>query len=144
MMRLASKVLLLWLMVSLPAGAEQSVRDDGIVIHYSAMTTADLTPDIAKALDVTRSRKRALVVIHAQHLDGANRVSKLADVQGRTRNLVSQRRELRFRAVKDGGTDYAIAVVPVANLETLIFDLEVRVEGHTRAVPIQFRQQFYH
>ena len=111
-------------MVSLPAGAEQSVRDDDIVIHYSAMTTADLTPDIAKALDVTRSRKRALVVIHAQHLDGANRVSKLADVQGRTRN--------------------AIAVVPVANLETLIFDLEVRVEGHTRAVPIQFRQQFYH
>lgn len=144
MMRDVLRILLIWAATTLPAGAEQSVSSGDIVVHYSAMTTADLTPDVASALNVSRSRKRALVVIHAQHVDGAQRQSRAATVRGTSKNLVGQSRELEFRSVRDGDAEYAIATRPVANLETLVFELVVDVEGHPSSLPIRFRQQFYH
>lgn len=131
-------------MLAPAAWAEQFVQDGDIVAHYNAMTAADLTPEIASALNVPRSRKRALVVIHAQQLAGDLRQSRKAMVTGQARNLVGQVRRLEFRVVRDADVDYAIATLPVANLETLSFDLDIRVEGHPRPLAASFRRQFYH
>lgn len=127
-----------------PGHAEQSVRDGDIVAHYNALTAAELTPEIAGALEIPRSRKRALVVIHAQKLAGSQRDSRKANVTGTARNLVGQSRTLSFRIIRDADVDYAIATLPVSNLETLIFDLEIRVEGHPKPLSVEFRRQFYH
>ena len=132
------------LMWTAAAPAEQSVRDGQIVVHYNAMTAADLTPEIAGALGIPRSRKRALVVVHAQRLEGDQRQSREAEVTGQARNLVGQTRTLSFRTIRDADVDYAIATLPVANLETLIFDLDITVNGHPRPLTATFRRQFYH
>lgn len=126
-----------------PALAEQFVSDGPIQVHYSAMTADDLTPAVARALNVTRSDRQALVVIHAQHVDGAQRTSRTPTATGRATNLAGQQRKLDFRVVEDAGVEYAIATTPVSNLETLRFDLTVNVADHARPLAVRFSRKFY-
>lgn len=140
---LLAGVLIAALLAAGPAAAEQFVSDGPIQVHYSAMTADDLTPEIARALGVTRTDRKALVVIHAQHVDGATRTSRTPTVTGTASNLAAQVRKLDFRVVEDAGVEYAIATVSVANLETLRFDLTVAVQDHQRPLSVRFSRKFY-
>ena len=137
-----------WALISLllvaatPAQAEQYVQSGGYTVHYIAIQTSDLTPAVAKAYGLTRSSGRALVMINAQEgaLTGA---AVAADVTGTARNLTGVAKSLEFRQVEDGDALYALATVAVANLETLKFDLQVRPEGSSTSIPVQFSRKFY-
>jgi hypothetical protein len=59
-------------------------------------------------------------------------------------NLTGQRREVILRQIDDAeGAIYYIGELPVHNLETYQFKVEILPEGESEPLMVEFRQQFY-
>jgi len=135
---------LLSLAMPLTAQAEQSKMFGNYTVHYSAFTTDNLTPSIARAYNIPRSKKRALLNISVlkKTPDGSSKPSR-ASVKGTTTSLSHQLRELSPREISEKGTIYYIAETPVDNAETLNYDLEITPEGETTTYKLSFHEQFF-
>src|SRR5258706_11912041 len=57
------RVLALLIALPLTAFAEQSVKFGDVEVHYNALVTADLRPEVARSYSVDRSKNRGLVTI---------------------------------------------------------------------------------
>ncbi|MGB1062518.1 MAG: DUF4426 domain-containing protein, partial [Ketobacter sp.] len=58
---LASLLALALLLTAELAAAEQFIEDKDYVVHYSAFTSTLLTPEVASAYGLMRSRQRGIV-----------------------------------------------------------------------------------
>jgi hypothetical protein len=136
-------LLALLALVALPAIAEQSVRSGDVVVHYSAVPTTSLSPEVARHSGITRSANRALVnVAIRQGQAGADRALP-GQVQIVATNLSGQRSELRAREVREADAIYYLAEARTAGTDTLAFEIEVLPEGATAPIRIQFTQEFF-
>ena len=135
---------LLLLAMPLTAQAEQSKMFGNYTVHYSAFTTDNLTPSAARAYNIPRSKKRALLNISVlkKTTDGSSKPSR-ASVKGTTTNLSHQLRELSLREISEKGQIYYIAETPVDNAETLKYSLEIIPEGETTTYKLSFHEQFF-
>ena len=66
-----------------------------------------------------------------------------ADVSVKTVNLTGQLKNVTMRKIEEQEAIYYIGETPVANQETLIFDISVRPEGVETASDVRFKRQFY-
>ena len=123
-----------------PAG-ESMKNIGGYVVHFSAQSTDQLSPEIARAYNIVRSKNRAMLNVSV--LRESDNVSVEADVQVKTVNLTGQLKNVSMRKVPDQEAIYYIGETPVANRETLIFDITVRPEGADTASEVRFKRQFY-
>ncbi len=133
------------LVLSLLAGpvlAEQVIESGPFRLHYMAMVTYQLPPQVAEAYGITRSRKQGIVVLNLQHVDQPQ-VSVASKVSGRIRNLIGQERLDALREVREQDAIYWIATFDFSHLETMRFDFQVDPEGPHAAFPVHFSQQFY-
>jgi hypothetical protein len=126
------------------APAEQSTSFGDYTIHYSAFTTDILTPDVAKAYGIQRSKSRALLNISVlKKVLGTTGRPVRAAVQASATNLSSQLRRLNVRELNDAGAIYYIAETSVADGETLKFNIVVTPENETVPTTVTFDQQFF-
>lgn len=132
------------LAMPLMAQAEQSKKFGDYTVHYSAFTTDNLTPSVARAYNIPRSKNRALLNISVlkKTTDGPSKPSR-ARIKGTTTNLSQQLRELSLREISEKGAIYYIAETPVDNAETLKYNLEITPEGETITYKFSFQEQFY-
>lgn len=138
-----------------PAPAEEAVpatevtrenfQDFGdYVVHFNALATSMLPPEVARAYGIQRSSNRAMLnVTVVEKVDGATGRPVPATVEVDTSNLTGQLKDVVLREVREGEAIYYIGELPVANRETLIFDITVRPEGVKDPFRVRFRQQFY-
>jgi hypothetical protein len=110
-------------------------------VHFSALTTAELPPEIARAYDIVRSSNRAMLTVSV--IRDADGESVPAEVSVNTVNLTGQRKNVTMRRIEEGAAIYYVGETPVANQETLIFDISVRPEGTQRASEVLFKRQFF-
>jgi len=131
------------LTMPLNAQAEQPRNFGDYTIHYTAFTTDNLTPSAARAYNITRSKKRALlnVSILKKTANGSSRPTR-ASIKGTTTSLSQQLKELSLREISEKGTIYYIAETPVVDAETLKYSLEITPEGETTAYRLSFQEQF--
>lgn len=145
MKRLIKTLVLLLLIASLPVSAQQAQKFGEYMIHYSAMNTSLLTPEIAKAYGIRRSDSRGMInisVLKGNTEDTATAVK--AKVTATGRNLTGQTRTLDMREIDDGdGAVYYIGELSVRNMETFDFTIEVTPDGNSKPYTVKFRQQFY-
>lgn len=135
--------LALALVLALPAAAENSLRSGDRVVHFNAVPTTGLTPEIARQYGITRSANRALVNIAVREgTPGADRAVP-AKVSIAATNLVGQRSDLRVREVREGDAVYYLAEAFIAGHDTLAFEVEVVPEGASTPIRVQFRQEFF-
>ena len=136
-------IALLALLAALPALAENSLRAGDITVHFNALPTTTLSPEVARANGITRSANRALVnVAVRQGEPGADR-AVTAKVTVSATNLAGQRVELRMREVREGDAIYYLGEARTSGQETLSFDLSVTPEGAERPIRTVFRQEFF-
>jgi len=135
---------LLSLLISPATQAEQSKVFGDYTVHYSAFTTDNLTPSIAKQYNIPRSKKRALLNISVlkKTADGTSKPTK-AIIKGTTTNLSQQLRELEPREISEKGAIYYIAETPVDNAEILKYRLEITPQGEKTTYTLSFQEQFY-
>lgn len=136
--------LLLLVLAPAPAFAQSQAAPGGITVHYSAVPTLQLEPEVARAYAITRSAARGLVnvaVRRARAGGGDEAVS--ARVSGSATNLAGQRQELAFREVREGEAIYYLAEPRTGAGEALAFELEVQPDGAAAPVRVRFRQEFH-
>ena len=139
--------LLLLVLLSLPlSGMAQQSQDFGeYVVHYNALNTNLIPPEVAKAYSIQRSPNRALlnVTVLKKVMDTPGTPVN-AEVTASGTNLTGQRRDIEIREIKDqGGAIYYIGQIPVHNIETYNFNVEVALETEDEPLVVKFRQQFY-
>ena len=123
-----------------PAGAT-SVDIGDYVVHFSAQSTDQLPPEVARAYDIVRSKNRAMLNVSV--LREADNTSVAAKVTVKTVNLTGQLKNITMRIINEQDAIYYIGEVPVANRETLIFDISVIPEGVESASDVRFKRQFF-
>ena len=123
-----------------PAG--ESMKDIGDhVIHFSAQSTDELSPEIARAYNIVRSKNRAMLTISV--VRESDKRSVPADVTVKTVNLTGQLKKVAMRQIEDQDAIYYIGETPVANRETLIFDITVTPDGAAGSSEVRFKREFY-
>ncbi len=123
-----------------PAGASSADIGDHIV-HFSAQSTDQLLPEVARAYSIVRSKNRAMLNVSV--LLEADNTSVTAEVTVKTVNLTGQLKNITMRQINEQDAIYYIGEVPVANRETLIFDISVIPEGAESASDVRFTRQFF-
>jgi len=131
------------LTMPLTAQAEQPRNFGDYTVHYTAFTTDNLTPSVARAYNIPRSKKRALlnVSVLKKTANDSSRPTR-ASIKGTTTSPGQQLRELSLREISEKGTIYYIAETPVVDAETLKYSLEIIPEGETTAYRFSFQEQF--
>lgn len=123
-----------------PAG--ETMKDIGDhVVHFSAQSTDQLPPEVARAYNIVRSKNRAM--LNVSILRESDNAPVAGDVTVKTVNLTGQLKNVAMRRVDEQDAIYYIGETPVANRETLIFDITVRPEGVDTASDVRFKRQFY-
>ncbi|MFT6268612.1 MAG: hypothetical protein ACJAVV_001427 [Alphaproteobacteria bacterium] len=108
-------------------------------VHYIALTTTFLTPKIARANDIVRSSKNALVNISV--LNKRTKEAQDVNISGTARNLLGTSKTLNFRQVKEGKAIYYLASVPFSDKEVLRFDIDIN-QGRSNQ-NLKFQQTMY-
>ena len=145
-MRILLKTLTLFaVLTSLPAIAQQAQEFGDYVVHYNALSSSLLTPEVAKAYGIRRSDSRALINISVLKNTGEQAATAVnAAVSTSGRNLTGQTRNVEMREIDDGdGAIYYIGELSVRNMETFDFTVVVTPEGQSKPLNVKFRQQFY-
>ncbi len=126
--------------VALPAGATSADIGDHVV-HFSAQSTDQLPPEVARAYNIVRSKNRAMLNVSV--LSKADNRPVSASVTVKTVNLTGQLKNITMRQIDEQDAIYYIGEVPVANRETLIFDISIMPEGVDTASDVRFKRQFF-
>jgi hypothetical protein len=135
---------LLLAVVATQVGAQSQTAPGGLTVHYSALPTLELQPEVARAYAITRSAARGLVNVAVRRAKpGGGDEAVAAAVTGSATNLAGQRQELAFREVREGDAIYYLSEPRTTADETLAFELEVLPTGATAPVRVRFRQEFH-
>jgi hypothetical protein len=123
-----------------PAGATSTDIGDHVV-HFSAQSTDQLPPEVARAYNIVRSKNRAMLNVSV--LEEATSKPVAAAVTVKTVNLTGQLKSVTMREINEQDAIYYIGEVPVANRETLIFDISVMPDGSDESSDVRFKRQFF-
>lgn len=123
-----------------PADATSADIGDHVV-HFSAQSTDQLPPDVARAYNIVRSKNRAMLNVSVLKKDDNTAVNAI--VFAKTVNLTGQLKNVTMRQINEQEAIYYIGQTPVANREKLMFDINVTPEGVEQASNIRFSRQFY-
>ena len=122
--------------------AESTSSDIGDhIVHFRAQSTDQLPPDIARVYNIVRSKNRAMLNVSV--LEEATGTPVTATVSVKTQNLTGQLKNVTMREIREQEAIYYIGETPVANRETLIFDISVTPEGKSTPADVRFKRQFY-
>ncbi|AXP05818.1 DUF4426 domain-containing protein [Pseudomonas fluorescens] len=117
-------------------GERKEVFGD-VTVHYNTFNSTFLTPDIAKAAELIRSKEQG--VINVSVLKAGVPLS--AQVSGTVKDLTSQSIPLQFKQVTEQGAIYYIAQYPVPQQETRTF--EIKVQTGDKINTINFNQELF-
>ena len=123
-----------------PASASDVDIGDHIV-HFSAQSTDQLEPDVARAYGIVRSKNRIMLTVSVLK-EGTTTVVP-AEVTVRTVNLAGQLKNVTMRKIQEQEAVYYIGETAVANRETLVFNISITPEGATEASDVRFTRKFY-
>lgn len=123
------------------SNAENMKKMNDINVHYIALSSTFLTPEIAKAYGIERSRYKGLVNISVLDNTQESKPSKTVIINGKARNDVGQIKSLDFTEVVEGDAVYYLAQVSYTNEETIYFDINITDKGKQHN--LKFSQKFY-
>jgi hypothetical protein len=129
--------------VAAVAHAEISQKFGDLEVHYNALTTDELQPDVARTYKIERSKTRGLVTLSVLK---KNKLGALTPVPAKlaiyVTNLTQQLANVDMREVKEGTAIYYLGEFRVAPPDTLKFTATIEVAGEPKH-EMTFDQQFF-
>jgi Domain of unknown function (DUF4426) len=125
--------------------SEPTSTDFGdLVVHYNAIRTDQLQPEIARVYGIERSANRVLlnVAMLAKAADGSTQPVD-GTVTATARNLNGQLKNLQLRRIQEGPAIYFIGEVGISNEEILVFDIGLDPSGGGTRHTVQFKREFF-
>ena len=123
--------------------AEEQTFGD-YTVHYQAVNSTFLTPEIADQYDIVRSERRAFlnVAVLRNEPDGSTTPVQ-ATLNGVKHNLLQQSEPIEFAQIREGEAIYYIGQFDFSDREVLRFTLEVSPEGREPSHTIEWTTQLY-
>ncbi|NWN92838.1 DUF4426 domain-containing protein [Marinobacter adhaerens] len=131
------------LFASLPAHAGSEDFGDYLV-HWSVFPSTFLTPEIAEANNLQRSKGIGIVNISIME-EGENGFIKpvSGQVEGKVSNDIQQVNFLAFRRIQEGDSVYFIAQYQYSSGELMTFNVTARPTGHSQDLSVRFAHTLY-
>ena len=129
--------------LSVTAMAAEAIKSErqetfgDVTVHYNTFNSTYLTPDIAKAAELVRSKNQGVINVSVIK-DGKPLV---ASVTGSVKDLTSQSVPLNFKQITEQGAIYYIAQYPVDQQEIRTF--EIKVQNGDKINTINFNQELF-
>lgn len=123
----------------------ETFRDFGnYEVHFNALRTDTLTPDIARSYGIQRSKNRVMLNVTLLHkeADKAPRKPMNATVQVDAYNLNGQLKNIDMRRIAEGEAIYYIGETSISGAEILVFDIKVTPEGTTDVLEVKLKREF--
>jgi len=122
-----------------------SMKDFGdYVLHFSAISTDQLQPEVARAYNITRSKNRAMLNVSIiRKVEGSIGQSVAGSVSATANNLTGQLKNLTLRQIQEGDAVYYIGDVAVASGETLVFNVDATPMNETSRFSVRFSRVFF-
>ncbi|MFQ3189421.1 MAG: hypothetical protein ACI936_000545 [Paraglaciecola sp.] len=136
---LMSLSLLLGLVFSSQTYAEQKRVLGSWDVHYIALNTTFLTPEVAKQYGIIRSKFNALINISV--LDREDKVAQSVILTGEAKNLIGVVKKLTFKQVTEGKAIYYLAVLPFSDLEQ--YRISIDINDGLEQKTLKFQHKFY-
>ena len=136
---LLSITLLVVLMFFSQAHAEQKQVLGNWDVHYIALHTTFLSPEVAKQYGIVRSRFNALINISV--LDRKDKSAQSVILTGEAKNLIGVIKKLTFKQVKEGKAIYYLAVLPFSDLEQ--YRISININDGLEQKTFKFQHKFY-
>ncbi len=121
--------------------AENMKKLGNMDVHYMAIVSTFLTPEIAKSYGIQRSKYNSLLNISVMDNQQENKPAKTVKITGQARNNLGQLKALAFNEVIEGDAIYYLAQVSFNNEETLHFTIKIN-DGKEQQT-LKFSQKFY-
>lgn len=140
---LQSSLLLLCLLAG-NARAENSTSFDGFTVHHNAISTADLTPEVARQYRIHRSKFRGMLNVSViKPVPNTTGVSMDAIVLANAKNIRGQLISVPMRKITEQDAIYYIGEFRIEDQETLNFEIKVKPKGDTRFYTATLSHQFF-
>ncbi len=145
MMIKSSKIIPFWFVVSLClfstlVKAEQSQVFGDYTVHYIAVNSTFINPEIAERYGIVRSSRNAFLNISVIKNTG---VAVPARIVGTKANFLSQNSTINFIEVNEGEAIYYIGQFEFSNAENLRFNIEVQPENSGPVYPLSWTTKLY-
>jgi hypothetical protein len=113
-------------------------------VHYNALRTDDLAPDVARAYGIERSANRVMlnVSLLRKNADGSTTPVD-GTVTASAYNLNGQLKDLQMRRITEGASYYFIGEVAISGTEILVFDIGAVPSGQQSKYSVQFKREFF-
>jgi hypothetical protein len=131
--------LALGLVFSYQVNAEQKQELGSWDVHYIALNTTFLTPEVAKQYGIVRSKFNALINISV--LDRLDKSAQSVILTGEAKNLIGVIKKLKFKQVTEGKSIYYLAVLPFSDQEQ--YRISVNVNDGVEQKNLKFQHKFY-
>lgn len=122
----------------------ESLTFGNYTVHYIAVNSTFLTPEIAQQYKIVRSARRAFlnIAVLRNNADGST-TPVAAKVEGGKRNLMQQTGNIDFAEIREGESIYYIGQFDFSNAEIVRFNVQVTPAGETAAQAIEWTTQLY-
>lgn len=126
------------------AMAEQAAKFGDIEVHYNAMPTSELQPEVAKNYKLERSQTRGLLTVSILKKNqlGVGQPIK-AEVTAHVVNQYSQLGNIDLREIQEGPAIYYLGEFRMSPPDTLKFTLSVKPQGSTKTHKVEFDRKVY-
>jgi hypothetical protein len=126
--------------------ATESFQDFGSYsVHYNALRTDSLSPDIARSYGIQRSSNRVMLTVTILRKEGAQGSGKPVDgvVDVSAYNLNGQMKGIEMRRVSEADGIYYLGEVSISGAEILVFDISATPTGEGAPLKVKLQREFF-
>jgi hypothetical protein len=125
--------------------SEESFKEFGpYQLHYNAVRSDTLTPEVARAYGIERSKNRVLLNVTVLRKEGASEGKPVeAAVSVDAYNLNGQRKDLPIRRVNEGSAIYYIGETGISGAEILAFNIKATPVDDSTVLEAKLRREFF-
>lgn len=127
------------------ASADTFKEQGNYEVHFNALRTDQLTPEVARTYGIQRSENRVMlnVTVLRKEAPHAPRKPVEGQVEVDAYNLNGQLKPLEMRRVSEGDAIYYIGEVTISGSEILVFDIVVTPTGESEPITVKLKREFY-
>ena len=112
-------------------------------VHFNAVRTDELTPEVARAYGIERSANRVMLNVSMLRREPDGRTTPVdGTVNATARNLSGQLKDLTMRRITEGESVYFIGEVGISVTEILVFDIEAAPFNAPGKYQVQLTREF--
>lgn len=113
-------------------------------VLYSVFSTSFLSPEIASAYGIVRSKARGMVNVAVVPAGGDARTrGRSSLIRGHVSNIIGQRQDLDFMEINEGAAVYYLAPFSFQNEDFMTFKIRVQPDPNKPAHPLSFQRTLY-